>query len=117
MSLITRDELRAKIDRGDDFKLVMVLGEWQYRAKHIPGSINISSPNDPLALELKKEEEIVVYCSDASCSASAYAYQTLLQRGFTKVRRYAGGVSDWENAGYPLEGEWVASRRTSDPEV
>lgn len=117
MTLIARDELRAKIDRGDSFKLVMVLGEWQYRAKHIPGSINISSPDDPLARELKKEEEIVVYCSDASCSASAYGYQMLQQRGFARVHRYAGGVSDWENAGFPLEGEWAELRRTSGTEV
>ena len=41
MNTISREELKAKIDRGDDFKLVMVLGAWEYEAKHIPGSINI----------------------------------------------------------------------------
>jgi hypothetical protein len=32
MDLIGREELNEKLDRGDDFKLVMVLGEWEYRA-------------------------------------------------------------------------------------
>ena len=41
MNLIDRDELKARLDREDDFKLVMVLGEWAYRAKHIPGSLNL----------------------------------------------------------------------------
>jgi hypothetical protein len=33
--LIGREELKEKLERGDDFKLVMVLGEWEYRAKRI----------------------------------------------------------------------------------
>lgn len=107
MNLITREELKAKVDRKDTFKLIMVLGEWQYRAKHIPGSINISSPDDPLAGELNRDEEIVVYCSSDGCAASVYAYSVLEKRGFTNVRRYAGGMAAWEEAGFPLEGEWV----------
>ena len=34
---ISRDELKAKLDRGDDFKLIMALNRWAYDAKHIPG--------------------------------------------------------------------------------
>ena len=44
MDLISREELKEKLDREDDFKLVMVLGEWQFRAKHIPGSLNVATP-------------------------------------------------------------------------
>lgn len=33
--LIGREELREKLDQGDSIKLVMVLGEWGYRAKRI----------------------------------------------------------------------------------
>jgi hypothetical protein len=43
MRLIDREELKLKLDRGEDFKLVMVLGEWAYRAKHIPGSLNLDT--------------------------------------------------------------------------
>lgn len=43
MSLITREELREKLERKDDFKLVMVLGEWAFRAKHIPGSVSVDT--------------------------------------------------------------------------
>lgn len=60
MELISRDELKAKLDRGDDFKLVMVLGEWAFRAMHIPGSINVSNLEDATRL-LKPEDEIVIY--------------------------------------------------------
>ncbi len=106
MELIGREELKEKLDRGDDFKLAMVLGEWGFRAKHIPGSINIPAP-DFSADVLGPEDEIVVYCSGDPCPASKYAYQVLQARGHKNVRRYAGGVADWEEAGYPIEGDWV----------
>lgn len=105
MPLITRDELKQKLDRGDRFKLIMVLGDWQYRAKHIPGSMNIPSPDDPKVATLQKDDEIVVYCSNEACAASRYAHDLMIERGFANVRRYAGGIEDWESAGLPLAGE------------
>jgi rhodanese-related sulfurtransferase len=84
----------------------MVLGDWQYRAKHIPGSLNIHQDKDCLR-KLSLDDEIVVYCSHESCSASPHAWHLLTHNGYKNVRRYAGGVSDWEDAGYPLEGEMV----------
>ena len=65
MKLIDRDELKAKIDAGGDFKLVMVLSEWAYRAKHIPGSLNIDHPTKAIEL-LDPSDEIIVYSSDAN---------------------------------------------------
>ncbi len=109
MNLINRDELKEKIDRGDDFKLVMVLGEWAFRAKHIPSSINLSSPDECRRM-LSLEEEIVVYCSDEACVVSRMAYKILVDDGFENVRRYAGGLPDWEDAGYQLEGEMVDNK-------
>lgn len=108
MNLISREELKAKLDRGDNFKLVMALSEWHYRAKHIPGSIWFSSQQDPNLKLLNPEDEIVIYCSDVHCVASHYAYESLEKAGFKNICRYEGGISAWEEAGYPLEGDWVA---------
>ena len=100
---IDREELKAKLERGDDFRLVMTLHDWAFRAAHIPGSIHFHSVED--ALEgLSPDDEIVVYCSDVACVASQFAYRGLKQHGYTNVRRYAGGLSDWQQAGYLLEG-------------
>lgn len=52
---IDRDELKAKLDRGNPFKLIMALDRWAY------------------------------------------------------VRRYSGGLLEWEDAGLPLEGEFAPS--------
>ncbi|MDX1414511.1 MAG: rhodanese-like domain-containing protein [Candidatus Promineifilaceae bacterium] len=103
MILISREELKEKLDRGDDFKLVMTLGEWAFEAQHIPGSINIHSAKN-IVQELDKDDEIVVYCSNVDCIASQVAYHRLANSGYTNVRRYAGGIEDWASAGYDLEG-------------
>ena len=77
MNLISRQELKEKLDHKDDFKLVMVLGEWHYRAAHIPSSIHIGGPDDAAKL-LELNDEIVVYCSNEACLASRIAYERLV---------------------------------------
>ena len=101
MQLINRDELKEKLDRHDDFKLVMTLNEWTYQAQHIPGSINIFA-TDQIEEKLDPGDEIVVYCSNEACVASRFAFEALEKAGFEHVRRYAGGLEDWATAGYPL---------------
>jgi rhodanese-related sulfurtransferase len=34
-------------------------------------------------------------------------FHYLVGKGFENVRRYAGGLQDWEEAGFPLEGDLV----------
>ena len=104
--LIDRQELKAKLERGEDFKLVMTLGEWEYRAKRIPGSLRVSTPEEGLQA-LDPDEEIVLYDSGPSCTASRMAWRFLKAHGYGRVRRYAAGLQEWESLGYPLEGEYV----------
>ncbi len=107
MKLISREELKEKLDKREEIKLVFVLGEWQYRAKHIPGSLNLYTAEEAPKM-LDQDDEIVVYCSNDACRASFVAYYFLVNHGFKNVRRYVGGLQDWEDVGYPLEGEMVA---------
>jgi rhodanese-related sulfurtransferase len=105
--VISADELKAKLDQKDDFKLVNALGEWEFRAKHIPGSLHFPTIREALRT-LKPEQEIVVYCSNPSCRASYLMYRELQKRGFKKIRRFEGGLAAWEESGYPLEGDWLS---------
>lgn len=62
---ITRDELKAKIDRHDNFLLVETLPDFMYAQSHLPGAINL--PPDKAAefaprLLKDKNADIVVYC-------------------------------------------------------
>jgi len=106
MKTISREELMQKLERKEDFRLVMALAEWAYQAKHIPGSIHFATMREALQ-SLNKEDEIVVYCSDENCIASTSLGQLLERNGYSHVLHFAGGLATWEQAGYPLEGDWV----------
>jgi rhodanese-related sulfurtransferase len=103
---IGRDELREKLEGRAPIKLIMALNAWAFRAKHIPGSLHFDNEADMLA-NLRKDDEIIVYCSTLKCHSSIALYHFLVDQGFTNVRRYADGLSDWESAELPLEGEWI----------
>ena len=63
---ISREQLKLKIDRGDEFLLVETLPDTSYHHAHLPGAINL--PPDQvkeLAATLlpDKAADIVVYCA------------------------------------------------------
>jgi rhodanese-related sulfurtransferase len=104
---VTREELLELLEGGEDrFRLVMALNEWAFRAKHIPGSEHFNTAQE-LFSSLSPEDDIVVYCTSDDCHASVALYDALVDHGYLNVRRYSGGLTDWEAAGLPLEGEWV----------
>ncbi|MDX1520853.1 MAG: rhodanese-like domain-containing protein [Anaerolineae bacterium] len=104
MKLISREELKEKLDKKEAIKLVFALGDWHYRIRYIPGSLHFQDFEEALKV-LDQDDEIVVYCSNEACAASRIAYHFLVNHGYKNVRRYAGGLMDWMDAGYPLEGE------------
>jgi rhodanese-related sulfurtransferase len=81
MRLISAQELKQKLDSGDRVKLVNALGDWEYRAAHIPGSLHFSTPEETLEA-LGRDDEIVVHCSNPSCMASVALYQLLERNGY-----------------------------------
>jgi rhodanese-related sulfurtransferase len=60
---ITREELKAKMERGDDFVLLEVLGEASYRRAHLPGAIRFQDTSRATEFLPNKGAEIVAYCS------------------------------------------------------
>ncbi len=63
---ISRDELKMKIDRGEQFLLVETLPAATYHHAHLPGAINL--PPDQVTqlaptLLPDKGADIVVYCA------------------------------------------------------
>ncbi|MBI5914542.1 MAG: rhodanese-like domain-containing protein [Bacteroidetes bacterium] len=106
MKTITAKELKQRIDTGEKIKLVNALEENKFCLKHIPGSLNLFRRED-LEKNLVKEEWVVVYCTDHACNKSIILYQLLEALGYKNVVRFAGGMNEWENEGYKLEGEMV----------
>lgn len=101
---IKAESLKKKIDGNKSFRLIEVLSPDKYNEWHLPGAENI--PLDDLEtiapLELKKDEEIVVYCASYECQASTKAAYLLNNMGY-RVLEYEGGKKDWKEKGFPVE--------------
>jgi rhodanese-related sulfurtransferase len=61
---ISREDLKEKIDRGDDFVLLEVLSEASYDRAHLPGAIRFQDRGLIPNLMPDKTTEVVAYCSN-----------------------------------------------------
>lgn len=106
MNTISRDELKAKMDRRDSFRLVEALSPEQFQQWHLPGAINIPMGRvSALAPTLLPDQaqEIVVYCGGPECQASSQVARALTALGYRNVLVYHGGKEEWQASGYPVE--------------
>ena len=65
VATISREELKEKLERGDEFFLLEILPEKYYRRAHLPGAMNLPPDRvSEVAPELvpDKNAEVVVYC-------------------------------------------------------
>jgi rhodanese-related sulfurtransferase len=94
MDSLTVEQLKARLDRGEELVLLDVrnVPEWEYC--RLPGATLI--PLGELARrhgELDPARETVVLCHHGVRSQHAIAF--LRQRGFTKLLNLAGGIHAW----------------------
>ena len=111
--IITREELKAKMDRGDDFVLVEALSQKHYASSHLPGAINLPYEFVDEAEKVlpDKNAQIVVYCMNPACLASREEARELEEMGYARVLHYEAGKQDWMRAGLPVEGRRVPGWR------
>lgn len=95
MNEITVEELKAMIDRGDNFQLIDVREEFEYSTSNLEGE------NIPLADILLEQDRIdrnnpvVIHCRSGKRSAQAIH---LLQQagGFENLSNLKGGIMAWK---------------------
>jgi rhodanese-related sulfurtransferase len=61
---IDREELKEKIERGDDFVLLEVLSEQSYAREHLPGAIRFPGKDEIPDLLPDKSTQVIAYCSN-----------------------------------------------------
>lgn len=64
MKTISREDLKEKIDRGDEFVLFEVLSEASFRREHLPGAIRFEGMSMIPDLLPDKSTEVIAYCSN-----------------------------------------------------
>src|SRR5215813_2782237 len=93
---ITPVELKAKMDRGDNFVLVDVREPEEFAICRIPGSTLIPKATVPERLhELSSADEIVVHCR--SGVRSGQVVDLMKQAGYRKVKNLVGGILRWSD--------------------
>lgn len=100
----TVDEVKARLDRGEEFTLVDVREESEFAKDHLPGAIHLGKGVIERDIEARVPEldaELVLYCGGGF--RSALAADNLQKMGYKNVISMDGGIRDWREKGYPLE--------------
>lgn len=104
---ISAEELRRKLEHGDELVLVDALAPMVYAHSHLPGAINIPPTNVDRTRLAKRIPDlatmIVVYCANVECDDSVSTADQLRAIGYTNVLHYTGGKDEWKKLGFPLE--------------
>lgn len=96
MADITVQELKVRLDRGEQIHIIDVREPWEYEEYNIGGKlIPLASLPEALDdLEHLKDTELVVHCRSGARSATAKAFLT--QQGFRQVKNLLGGAMEWQ---------------------
>ncbi len=93
MNEISVQELKEKIDNGEDFQLIDVREDFEYQTSNLGGQLiplgGILIETDKIA----KDKDVVIMCR--SGKRSAMAIQQLEQQGFTNLYNLYGGILAW----------------------
>ncbi len=87
------EELKQRLDRGDDIFVLDVREPHEYQICNIGGHLIPLGDLPKRVNELDSSKEIVAHCRSGMRSAKAVAF--LRQAGFKKVHNLAGGILAW----------------------
>lgn len=95
-SELTPVEVKAKLDRGDDFQLIDVREPHEHQIGNIPAAVLIPLGQLPQRLaEIDRGREVVFHCKMGGRSAKAC--ELLIASGFTRVFNMKGGILAWSD--------------------
>ncbi|NHA07624.1 rhodanese-like domain-containing protein [Mucilaginibacter sp. HC2] len=93
MNEITVQELKEKLDKGEDFQLIDVREEFEYETSNLGGQL---IPLGGILIEadkVSKEKPVVVMCRSGKRSAAAI--MQLQQLGYSNLTNLQGGILAW----------------------
>jgi rhodanese-related sulfurtransferase/DNA-binding transcriptional ArsR family regulator len=101
LAAISRDELAARLRRGD-VVVLDVRPEPEFRSGHIAGARSV--PLSELRRNLRalsRDVEVVAYCRGPYCVYADDAVRELNRRGY-RAQRLEDGFPEWKQAGLPV---------------
>ncbi|MGH9511032.1 MAG: rhodanese-like domain-containing protein [Terriglobales bacterium] len=100
---VSIDEVKSKLDRGEQFFLFDVREESEFTSDHLPGAIHLGKGIIERDIEVRMPDSttpIVLYCGGGY--RSALAADSLRKMGYTNVLSMAGGIRGWRDRAFPL---------------
>ena len=95
MKEISVQELKEKIDNGEDFQLIDVREDFEYEVSNLGG---VLIPLGGILIEadkIAKDKPVIVQCRSGKRSAAAI--MQLEQLGYTNLYNLQGGILAWAN--------------------
>lgn len=96
MEDITIEELKHKLENKEDFLLIDVREDWEYKEFNIDGRLiplgSLQGAIDDLDDWIEKE--VIVHCKSGGRSAAAKEF--MVRQGFKNVRNLLGGMLAWK---------------------
>jgi rhodanese-related sulfurtransferase len=92
---ITPEEVKTKLDQGEEFTLLDVREPWEVETAHLAAAKLVPMGDVPSRAhqELDPEGHIVVICHHGVRSMTVTAW--LRQQGFEKAQSMRGGIDAW----------------------
>jgi rhodanese-related sulfurtransferase len=97
---VTVEDTIARMNSGDDVKLIDVREDNEWNAAHAAGAIHLGKgiiERDIESTVPYKDAEVILYCGGGY--RSALAADVLKQMGYTNVFSMAGGWKAWKEKG------------------
>lgn len=110
----TVDEVKARLDRGENFVLVDIREESEWAVDHLPGAVYLGKGIIERDIEERFPDfstPLVLYCGGGF--RSVLAADNLQKMGYRNVASMDGGIRGWREKGYPLTTDGAEVKRHS----
>lgn len=117
---ITPEELKRKMDSGEDVIVVDLRHELDFEAEPetIPGALHLDAADLEEAQEvIPRDREIVLFCACPNEATAARLALLLRNQGITRIRPLAEGYDGWRKRGFPMERPRDEPRETESTEA
>ena len=105
ISRITPEELKEKIDSGEDVLIVDLRHAIEFDAnpETIPGALHVDAAEFEEASDvIPRDREIVLFCACPNEVTAARLALLLRSKGITRIRPLSGGYEGWRSRGFPM---------------
>ncbi len=106
----TLEQAKHFFDRNEA-RFIDAREETEFQQERIPYALNIPynanrEKKMQLLRHIPRDRNIIVYCSDAFCTAAERVAGEMRFAGYKRVAVMTEGIIGWIEAGYPVEASW-----------